>query len=34
MSVATPAYDRTTIALHWATAGLVAVLWASGQTAD
>ncbi len=30
MEVGTPAYDRTTIALHWATAGLVAVLWVSG----
>ena len=27
-------YDRTTIALHWITAALVAVLWISGQTAD
>ena len=27
-------YDRTTIALHWATAGLVAVLWILGQTSD
>ena len=27
-------YDRTTIALHWATAALVAILWISGQTAD
>ncbi len=34
MEVGTPAYDRTTIALHWATAGLVTVLWVSGQTAD
>ncbi len=34
MTAATPAYDRTTIALHWATAGLVAMLWVSGQTAD
>ena len=27
-------YDRRTIALHWATAVLVAVLWIMGQTAD
>ena len=27
-------YDRTTVALHWTTAGLVAVLWILGQTAD
>jgi cytochrome b561 len=27
-------YDRTTISLHWITAGLVAVLWLIGQTAD
>jgi cytochrome b561 len=27
-------YDRTTIALHWVTAGLVIVLWTIGQTAD
>jgi cytochrome b561 len=27
-------YDRTTISLHWITAGLVAVLWIIGQTAD
>jgi cytochrome b561 len=27
-------YDRATIALHWATAGLVLVLWTIGQTAD
>jgi len=25
-------YDRTTIALHWTTAGLVAALWSIGQT--
>lgn len=29
-----PRYDRTTIALHWATAVLVAVLWIIGQSAD
>ena len=34
MNERTVAYDRTTIALHWATAGLVAALWVSGQTAD
>jgi cytochrome b561 len=27
-------YDSVTIALHWATAGLVGVLWAIGQTID
>ena len=27
-------YDATTIALHWATAGLVATLWTIGQTID
>ena len=27
-------YDRTTIALHWTTAVLVAVQWILGQTAD
>lgn len=27
-------YDRATIALHWATAGFVALLWIIGQTAD
>ena len=27
-------YDRTTIALHWTTAALVAILWIIGQTAD
>ena len=27
-------YDATTMALHWATATLVAVLWVMGQTAD
>lgn len=27
-------YDRTTIALHWATALLVAVLWIMAKTAD
>jgi cytochrome b561 len=27
-------YDRTTISLHWITAGLVVVLWVIGQTAD
>lgn len=27
-------YDRVTIALHWASAGLVLVLWTIGQTAD
>jgi len=27
-------YDPTTIALHWATAVLVVVLWVIGQTAD
>lgn len=27
-------YDRTTIWLHWATVGLIAVLWVIGQTAD
>jgi cytochrome b561 len=27
-------YDRTTISLHWITAGLVVVLWIIGQTAD
>lgn len=33
-SVAAIRYDRTTIALHWATALLVAILWILGQTAD
>lgn len=28
------AYDRATIALHWATAMLVVALWVIGQTAD
>jgi cytochrome b561 len=27
-------YDRTTIALHWITAALVALLWVIGQTGD
>ena len=27
-------YDRTTIALHWATATLAVLLWIIGQTAD
>lgn len=27
-------YDRTTVALHWITAGFVVVLWVIGQTAD
>jgi cytochrome b561 len=27
-------YDRTTISLHWITAGLVVILWIIGQTAD
>jgi cytochrome b561 len=27
-------YDRTTISMHWITAGLVVVLWIIGQTAD
>ena len=27
-------YDRTTIALHWLTAALVAVLWVLGQISD
>ncbi len=27
-------YDRTTIFLHWITAGLVGILWIIGQTAD
>ena len=27
-------YDRTTIVLHWLTAGLVVALWIIGQTAD
>lgn len=27
-------YDSTTIWLHWATVGLIAVLWVIGQTAD
>ncbi len=27
-------YDPTTIWLHWATVGLIAVLWIIGQTAD
>ncbi len=27
-------YDPTTILLHWATVGLIAVLWVLGQTAD
>ena len=34
MNASVAAYDRTTIALHWATAGLVAALWVSSQTAD
>lgn len=29
-----PRYDGTTIALHWATAFVVVVLWILGQTAD
>ncbi len=33
-SVAAHRYDRTTIALHWATALLVVVLWILGQTSD
>ena len=33
-SITPPRYDPTTIALHWATATLVAVLWLIGQTAD
>jgi cytochrome b561 len=32
--VADTSYDRTTIALHWTTAALVAVMWIIGQTAD
>ena len=32
--ITTPRYDKTTMALHWATALLVAVLWIIGQTAD
>ena len=32
--VAEARYDRTTIALHWATALLVVVLWILGQTSD
>ena len=31
---ATTSYDTPTIALHWATALLVAVLWAIGETID
>ena len=27
-------YDQATIALHWVTSALVAVLWVMGQTAD
>lgn len=27
-------YDSTTIWLHWATVGLIAILWLIGQTAD
>jgi cytochrome b561 len=27
-------YDATTIWLHWLTVGLIAVLWALGETAD
>jgi cytochrome b561 len=27
-------YDKTTVHLHWITAGLVVVLWIIGQTAD
>ena len=27
-------YDRTTVFLHWTTAGLVGILWIIGQTAD
>jgi cytochrome b561 len=27
-------YDRTTVFLHWITAGLVVILWVIGQTAD
>ena len=34
MNIDTRPYDRTTIALHWATASLTAVLWIIGQTAD
>ena len=34
MSGSQTTYDRRTIALHWATAGLVVVLWVIGQTAD
>lgn len=35
MTTVTPVrYDPTTIALHWATALLVVVLWVLGQTAD
>lgn len=33
-SIAATRYDRTTIALHWATALLVVVLWILGQTSD
>ena len=32
--ITTRRYDRTTMALHWTTALLVAVLWIIGQTAD
>ena len=34
MTIAVTRYDRTTIALHWATALLVVVLWVLGQTSD
>ncbi|ACK49145.1 cytochrome B561 [Methylocella silvestris BL2] len=27
-------YDKTTISLHWASAGLIALLWIGGQTGD
>jgi cytochrome b561 len=30
----TESYDPPTICLHWTSAGLVALLWAMGQTAD
>ena len=30
----TQRYDRVTIALHWATAALVLILWILGETAD
>ncbi len=33
-AMADGSYDRITIALHWSTAALVAVLWVIGQTAD